>query len=89
MRSQHALAACARSMRPQLLVADRVNHQADTRSWNDLDKRSKMCKLPVWQDPKKSLHFRTHTTSSNEGWRPRGAFLWVCGVLKWGRGAGF
>ena len=48
-----------------------------------LDKRSEMCKLLVWQHPKKSLHSRTHTTSSNEGRRPRGAF---CGSVASGRG---
>jgi hypothetical protein len=53
-----------------------------------LDKRSRMCKLLVWQYPIKSLHSRTHTTSSNEGLRPHGAFLWVRGVRRWGRSAG-
>jgi hypothetical protein len=56
---------------------------------SSLDKRSEMCKLLVWQDPKKSLHSRIHTTSSNEGGRPRGTFVWVRGVRKWGRSAGF
>jgi hypothetical protein len=53
-----------------------------------LDKRSQMCKLLVWQHPIKSLHSRTHTTSSNEGRRPHGTFLWVRGVRRWGRSAG-
>src|SRR5215203_1538700 len=54
-----------------------------------LDKRSQMCRLRVWQDPKNSLHSRIHTTSSNEGWRPHGTFPWVRGVWKWERSAGF
>src|SRR5215216_4991479 len=55
-------------------AADRENHQADTCG---LDKRSSMCKLLVWQHPKKSLHSRTHTTSSNEGRRA----AHFCGVV--------
>jgi hypothetical protein len=56
---------------------------------SSLDKRSEMCKLLVWQDPKKSLHSRIHTTSSNEVRRSRGTFPWVRGVRKWERSAGF
>jgi len=76
-------------MRRQPLVADRENRQAYTRSLRDLDKPSEMCILLVWQDLKKSLHFRIHTTSSNEGRCPPGTFLWVRDVRKWERSAGF
>src|SRR5215218_811035 len=46
-----------------------------------LDKPSSVCKLLVWQHPKKSLHYRIHITTSSEG-EALTASLWACGVRK-------
>ena len=81
--------ACASGLWWRNAKTTKLTPLARATEGSTLDKRSGMCKLLVWQDLKKSLHYRTHTTLRNEGRRPRGAFLWVRGVRKWGRSAGF